>query len=118
MLARMASPSGFPAQTLAVLAALYEQPTYWQDGSALARQTGVTPEQLHAIVSQLAAGGLAQIAQPGTARPGASRPGATRPGATRASQPAGAHYRLTAEGLASAVMVLAAAAQLTTVSRL
>jgi transposase-like protein len=108
MLARMASPSGFPAQTLAVLAALYEQPTYWQDGSALARQTGVTPEQLHAIVSQLAAGGLAQIAQPGTARPGA----------TRASQPAGAHYRLTAEGLASAVMVLAAAAQLTTVSRL
>jgi hypothetical protein len=101
MLTRMALPSDYPAQTLAVLAALYKEPTHWQDGSALASQTAVPPEQLHAIVSQLAAGGLAQIAQPGITRPGATRPG----------QLAGARYRLTVEGLASAVMMLAAAAQ-------
>ena len=59
-------------------------------------QAGVTPEQLHAILSRLAAGGLAQIAQPGITPPG---------------QPAGARYRLTAEGLAGAVIALAATAQ-------
>ena len=35
----MASRPELPAQALLVLAALYEQPTQWQDGSALAMQT-------------------------------------------------------------------------------
>ena len=92
----MASCPEFPAQALPVLAALYEQPTQWQDGSALARQTGLPPERLHPILSQLAVSGLAQIARPGETQPGS---------------PAGERYRLTAEGLASAAIALAAAAQ-------
>jgi DNA-binding IclR family transcriptional regulator len=55
----MASRPEFPAQALPVLAALYEQPTQWQGGSALARQTGLPPERLHPILSQLAVSGLA-----------------------------------------------------------
>jgi DNA-binding IclR family transcriptional regulator len=92
----MASRPEFPAQALPVLAALYEQPTQWQDGSALAMQTGLPPERLHPILSRLAVCGLAQIARPGKTQPG---------------RPAGERYRLTADGLASAAIALAAAAQ-------
>jgi hypothetical protein len=92
----MASRPEFPARALPVLAALYEQPTQWQDGSALAMQTGQSPERLRPILSRLAVSGLAQIAGPGKTEPG---------------QPAGERYRLTAEGLASAAIALAAAAQ-------
>jgi DNA-binding IclR family transcriptional regulator len=90
----MASRPEPTVQTLAVLAALCEQPTQWQDESALARQTGLTPERLHPILSQLVAGGLVQTAPRGKARPG---------------QPAGDRYCLTADGLASAAVALAAA---------
>jgi hypothetical protein len=92
----MASVPEFSAETLAVLAALYGKPTRWQNGSALAVQTGVTPERLCATLSQLAAGGLTQMAEPGTTQPGLL---------------SGKRYRLTAEGLASAVIALATAAQ-------
>jgi DNA-binding MarR family transcriptional regulator len=92
----MASVPEFSAEMLAVLAALYGKPTRWQDRSALAVQAGVTPERLHAILRKLAAAGLAEIAQSGTTQPGLV---------------AGARYRLTAEGLASAVITLATAAQ-------
>jgi hypothetical protein len=95
----MASHPEPTVQTLAVLAALCEQPTQWQDESALARQTGLTPERLHPILSQLVAGGLVQTARPGKAQPGKARPG----------QPAGDRYCLTADGLASAAVALAAA---------
>jgi hypothetical protein len=80
----MASRPEFPAQALQVLAALCEQPTTrWQDGSALAVQTGRTPERRHSIVSQPAACGLAEI---------------TRPAKTRLGQSAGDRYRVTAGG--------------------
>jgi hypothetical protein len=92
----MPSCPEFPAQTLPVLAALYEQPTGWHDGPALARRTGLASGQLRAIMGQLTADGLAQIAPPGTAQPG-------RAEAER--------YRLTSEGLASAVIAFAVAAQ-------
>jgi hypothetical protein len=59
-------------------------------------QTGLPPERLHPILSQLATRGLAQIA---------------RPGKTQRGQPVGKRYRLTADGLASAAIALAAAAQ-------
>jgi DNA-binding MarR family transcriptional regulator len=62
----MSSRLEFPAQTLSVLAALYDQLKHWQDGSALARQMGLTAERLRPILSQLAARGLAQIAGPGS----------------------------------------------------
>jgi hypothetical protein len=61
----MASHPEFPAQTHRVLAALCKQLTRWQDGPALARRTGLTPDRLHPILSNLAARGLAQIARPG-----------------------------------------------------
>ena len=67
-----------------MLAALYEQPTLWQDGSALAMQTDYRRS------------GLTQIA---------------RQGKTQRGQPVGERYRLTADGLASAAIALAAAAQ-------
>ena len=81
-------------QTIAVLAALCEQPTQWQDQSALARQTGLTPERLHPILSQLVGCGLVQTARPRKAQSG---------------QPAGDRYCLTTDGLASAAVALAAA---------
>ncbi len=37
----MTSSPGFSAQTLAVLAALCEQPSQWRHGYALAKQTGL-----------------------------------------------------------------------------
>jgi DNA-binding MarR family transcriptional regulator len=90
----MASSPEHTVQTLAVLAALCEQPAQWQDESALAGQTELTPERLHPILSQLVAGGLVQKARQEKARP---------------SQPAGDRYCLTADGLASAAVALAAA---------
>ncbi len=59
-----------------------------------ARRTGLTRERLHPILSQLVAGGLVQTARPVKAQPG---------------QPAGDRYCLTADGLASAAVALAAA---------
>jgi hypothetical protein len=99
MLTHMASRPEPTVQTLAVLAALCEQPTHWQDESALARQTGLTPERLHPILSQLVACGLVQTARPEKARPGQPA----------GDQPAGDRYCLTADGLASAAVALAAA---------
>jgi hypothetical protein len=99
MLTTMASHSEYPTTTLLVLDAMWEQPTRWQDGSALASQTGLTPEHLHLILRELADGGLAQTACPG---------------GTPSGQPEAGRYRLTAEGLASAAVALAGAAPPTT----
>ena len=44
----------FPARALSVLTGLCEQPSQWQDGIALARQTGLTPGDLHPILNELA----------------------------------------------------------------
>ncbi|MGH3185820.1 MAG: hypothetical protein ACRDPY_34695 [Streptosporangiaceae bacterium] len=89
----MASRPEPTAQTLAVLAALCEQPAQWQDESALTRQAGLTPERLRPILSQLVACGLAQTARPEKAQLG---------------QPAGDRYCVAADGLASAAVALAA----------
>ncbi len=88
----MTSSSEFPAWVLQVLVALWEHPTQWQDESTLARQAGLPPDQLKAAMRYLAARGLAQITQLVKAQPG---------------QPAEEQYRLTAEGLARAVIALA-----------
>jgi len=84
----------FPAPVLQVLAALWEQPTRWQDSATLARQTGLPPERLQATMRFLAARGLTQVTQPGKAHLG---------------QLGGERYRLTADGLARAVIALAGA---------
>ena len=43
----MTSPPGFSAQTLSVLAALCDQPSQWQHGYALAKQTGLKSGTLY-----------------------------------------------------------------------
>jgi len=58
----MASRSGFSAQTLSVLAALCDQPSQWQHGYALARQTGLKSGTLYPILIRLADRGLVERA--------------------------------------------------------
>ena len=54
----MTSPSGFSAQTLSVLAALCDQPSQWQHGYALAKQTGLKSGTLYPILIRLADQGM------------------------------------------------------------
>jgi PadR family transcriptional regulator PadR len=89
----VARRSGFSAQTLSVLAALCAQPSAWQHGYAIARDTGLKSGTLYPILIRLADRGLMEACwedeQP-TGRPRRHL------------------YRLTPDGLASARTALAA----------
>ena len=56
----MTSPPGFSAQTLSVLAALCDQPSQWQHGYALAKQTGLKSGTLYPILIRLADRGMVE----------------------------------------------------------
>jgi DNA-binding PadR family transcriptional regulator len=88
------SRSEFSAQTLSVLAALCAQPSAWQHGYAIARDTGLKSGTLYPILIRLADRGLMEALW-------------------EEEQPAGRPrrhlYRLTPEGLARAGAALAAA---------
>jgi DNA-binding PadR family transcriptional regulator len=90
------SSSGFSAQTLSVLAALCEQPSQWQHGYALAKQTGLKSGTLYPILIRLADRGLVEACWQDEPTPG---------------RPRRHLYRLTAAGLASARAALADAAR-------
>ena len=56
----MTSRPEFSAQTLSVLAALCDQPSQWQHGYALAKQTGLKSGTLYPILIRLADRGLVE----------------------------------------------------------
>jgi len=85
----------FSPQTLSVLAALYEQPSRWQHGYALASQTGLKSGTLYPILIRLADRRLVEASWQEEPQPG---------------RPRRHLYRLTADGLASAAGALASAA--------
>ena len=92
----MTSPPGFSAQTLSVLAALCDEPSQWQHGYALAKQTGLRSGTLYPILIRLADRGLVEACwqdEPGLGRPRRHL------------------YRLTAAGLARGTEALASAAR-------
>ena len=91
----MGARSEFSPQTLSVLAALCEQPSGWQHGYALARQTGLKSGTLYPILIRLADRGLVEACWQEEPVPG---------------RPRRHLYRLTADGLASATTALAEAA--------
>ena len=73
----MAARPEFSAQTLSVLAALCHQPSQWQHGYALAKQTALKSGTLYPILIRLAE-------QTAAARAGTGKPWArVRPGAGR-----------------------------------
>ena len=92
----MTSPSGFSVQTLSVLAALCDQPSQWQHGYALAKQTGLKSGTLYPILIRLADRGLVEACWQDEPTPG---------------RPRRHLYRLTSAGLASATGALASAAE-------
>ena len=92
----MTSPPGFSAQTLSVLAALCDQPSQWQHGYALAKQTGLKSGTLYPILIRLADRGMVEACWQDEPEPG---------------RPRRHLYRLTAPGLAGASEALASAAQ-------
>src|ERR1700675_3137049 len=91
----MGSRSEFSPQTLAVLAALGGQPSAWQHGYALARETGLKSGTLYPILIRLADRGLVEACWQEEPAPG---------------RPRRHLYRLTAAGLASAATAPAATA--------
>jgi PadR family transcriptional regulator len=86
----------FSAQTLSVLAALCDEPSQWQHGYALAKQTGLKSGTLYPILIRLADRGLVEACWQDEPQPG---------------RPRRHLYRLTAAGLASATEALASAAR-------
>jgi DNA-binding PadR family transcriptional regulator len=88
----MTRHSAFSEQTLAVLAVLCAQPSAWQHGYAIARDTGLKSGTLYPILVRLADRGLMEACW-------------------EDEQPVGRPrrhlYRLTPEGLASATAALA-----------
>jgi PadR family transcriptional regulator, regulatory protein PadR len=88
----MSSRPGFSPQTLSVLAALCAQPTAWQHGYALARETGLKSGTLYPILIRLADRGLVEACWQEEHVPG---------------RPRRHLYRLTADGLASTTAELA-----------
>ena len=90
----MGSRAEFSPQTLSVLAALCGQPSAWQHGYALARQTGLKSGTLYPILIRLADRGLVEACWEEEPVPG---------------RPRRHLYRLTPDGLASAAAALAAA---------
>ena len=89
----MRSQPEFSPQTLSVLAALREEPSAWQHGYALARQTGLKSGTLYPILIRLADRGLVEACWQEEPVPG---------------RPRRHLYRLTADGLASATAATAA----------
>jgi PadR family transcriptional regulator PadR len=89
-------PSRFSAQTLSVLAALCDQPSQWQHGYALAKQTGLKSGTLYPILIRLADRGLVEACWQDEPEPG---------------RPRRHLYRLTAAGLASATEALTSATE-------
>jgi DNA-binding PadR family transcriptional regulator len=92
----VASRSEFSAQTLSVLAVLCDQPSEWQHGYALAKQTGLKSGTLYPILMRLADRELVEARWQDEPQPG---------------RPRRHLYRLTAAGLASATGALASAAE-------
>ena len=92
----MTSSPGFSAQTLSVLAALCDEPSQWQHGYALAKQTGLKSGTLYPILIRLADRGLVEACWQDEPEPG---------------RPRRHLYRLTAAGLASAAEARARAAR-------
>ena len=92
----MASRSEFSVQTLSVLVALCQEPSQWQHGYALAKQTGLKSGTLYPILIRLADRGLVEACWQDEPQPG---------------RPRRHLYRLTAAGLASATGALASAAE-------
>ena len=90
----MGSRSEFSPQTLALLAALGGQPSAWQHGYALARETGLKSGTLYPILIRLADRGLVEACWQDEPVPG---------------RPRRHLYRLTADGVASATAALAGA---------
>ena len=88
----MKSRREFSPQTLAVLAALSEQPSHWQHGYALATATGLKSGTLYPILIRLADRGLVEACWQDEPQPG---------------RPRRHLYRLTADGAASATRALA-----------
>jgi len=88
----VARDQGFSKQTLAVLGVLCTQPSAWQHGYAIAKDTGLKSGTLYPILVRLADRGLMEACW-------------------EDEQPAGRPrrhlYRLTPEGLASATAALA-----------
>jgi PadR family transcriptional regulator len=89
----VASRPEFSAQTLSVLATLCQQPSEWQHGYALAKQTGLKSGTLYPILIRLADRGLVEACWQDEPAPG---------------RPRRHLYRLTSAGLASATGALAA----------
>ena len=92
----MTSSPRFSAQTLSVLAALCDEPSQWQHGYALAKQTGLKSGTLYPILIRLADQGLVEACWQDEPEPG---------------RPRRHLYRLTAAGLASAAEARARAAR-------
>jgi PadR family transcriptional regulator, regulatory protein PadR len=92
----MRARPGFSAQTLSVLAALYDEPSQWSHGYALAKQTGLKSGTLYPILIRLADRGLVEACWQDEPQPG---------------RPRRHLYRLTADGLAVAADALAGAAE-------
>jgi len=90
----MGSRTEFSPQTLSVLATLCEQPSVWQHGYALARQTGLKSGTLYPILIRLADRGLVEACWQDEPVPG---------------RPRRHLYRLTPGGAASATAALAEA---------
>ena len=90
----MGSRAEFSPQTRSVLAVLCGQPSAWQHGYALARQTGLKSGTLYPILIRLADRGLVEACWEEEPVPG---------------RPRRHLYRLTPDGLASAAAALAAA---------
>jgi PadR family transcriptional regulator, regulatory protein PadR len=86
----------FSAQTLSVLVALCDEPSQWQHGYALAKQTGLKSGTLYPILIRLADRGLVEACWQDEPEPG---------------RPRRHLYRLTAAGLASAAEARARAAR-------
>jgi len=92
----MAERSRISAQTLAVLAALCDQPSEWRHGYALAKLTGLKSGTLYPILIRLAERGLVEARWQDEAQPGTPR----------------RHlYRLTPAGHSAAAAALAATAE-------
>jgi PadR family transcriptional regulator PadR len=85
----VAPPFRFSAQTLSVLAALNDQPSEWQHGYSLAKQTGLKSGTLYPILIRLADRGLVEACWQDEPQPG---------------RPRRHLYRLTADGLAAAAL--------------
>jgi len=91
----VASPPEFSAQTLSVLAALCDEPSQWQHGYALAKQTGLKSGTLYPILIRLADRRLVEACWEDEPQPG---------------RPRRHLYRLTAAGLARTTGALASTA--------